>query len=70
MNFFIILVARMLHPTDVPGVTVATATPYLLRTHGSPSQVAADLLRSPGRGPQEADALFDYMVKEEHVWRT
>ena len=36
----------------------------------SPSQVAADLLRSPGRGPQEADALFDYMAKEEHVWRT
>ena len=35
----------------------------------SPCQVVADLLRSSGRGPEEAAALLDSMEKEEHVWR-
>lgn len=34
------------------------------------SQVAADLLSSPGRGPEEAEALFREMAKDEHAWRT
>jgi len=33
------------------------------------SQVAADLLTSPGRGPQEGEALIDKMKKTEHEWR-
>lgn len=33
------------------------------------SQVAADLLNSPGRGPEEAEALFRHMAKDEHAWR-
>ena len=35
----------------------------------APSQVAADLMTSPGRGPQEADALIEKMKGSEHAWR-
>ncbi len=35
----------------------------------APSQAAADLLTGPGRGPDEAEALLDWMRKNEHVWR-
>ncbi len=34
------------------------------------SQVAADLLTSPGRGPAEAEALMDWMAQNEDAWRT
>jgi hypothetical protein len=33
------------------------------------SQVAADLLTSPGRGPSEAEALLAWMKENERVWR-
>jgi hypothetical protein len=36
----------------------------------APSQVAVDLLSSPGRGPAEADALMTWMAENESVWRT
>lgn len=32
-------------------------------------QVVADLLTSPGRGPSEAEALIEWMRKNERVWR-
>ena len=35
----------------------------------SPAQVAADLMTSPGRGPQEAEALLEKMKGTEHAWR-
>ena len=35
----------------------------------SPSQIAADLLTSPGRGPAEADAFLAWMAEHERVWR-
>jgi hypothetical protein len=35
----------------------------------APSQVAADLLSSPGRGPAEAEALIEWMKMHEEVWR-
>lgn len=35
----------------------------------NPSQAAADLLTSPGRGPAEADALLAWMKEHENVWR-
>jgi hypothetical protein len=35
----------------------------------APSQVAADLMTSPGRGPQEADALIERMKGTEDAWR-
>jgi len=41
------------------GVTVAAV-----------SQVAVDLLTSPGRGPNEGDALIEWMQANEDVWRT
>lgn len=34
------------------------------------SQVAVDLLTSPGRGPNEGDALLEWMRANENVWRT
>jgi hypothetical protein len=33
------------------------------------TQVAADLLTSPGRGPAEGEALMRWMADNEHVWR-
>ena len=33
------------------------------------SQVAADLLASPGRGPAEGDALVAWMRENEDAWR-
>jgi hypothetical protein len=35
----------------------------------APSQIAVDLLGTPGRGPNEADALMDWMQENEDVWR-
>jgi hypothetical protein len=35
----------------------------------APSQVAADLLTSPGRGPQEGQALIEKMKETEEGWR-
>ncbi len=34
------------------------------------SQAAADLLTSPGRGPEEAVALLDWMERNESAWRS
>lgn len=36
----------------------------------APSQVAADLLTSPGRGPAEAEELIAWMERNEDEWRT
>lgn len=36
----------------------------------SAAQAVVDLLSSPGRGPQEAEALIDKMKETQHVWRT
>ena len=36
----------------------------------NPSQVAADLMISPGRGPAEAVALVGWMKEHEDVWRS
>src|SRR5215211_453251 len=35
----------------------------------APSQVAVDLLTSPGRGPSEAVALLEWMEANERAWR-
>jgi hypothetical protein len=37
--------------------------------YAAPSQVAADLLTSPGRGPAEGEALLEWMKGNEEVWR-
>jgi hypothetical protein len=36
----------------------------------APSQIVADLLTSPGRGPNEAEALIEWMRQNEDAWRT
>lgn len=35
----------------------------------APTQVAADLMTGPGRAPAEADALVEWMQRNEHIWR-
>jgi hypothetical protein len=68
-----------LRPTDA-GANVALATPFdsvvYERTSkknsitiAALSQVAADLLTSPGRGPNEAEALMEWMGEHEEAWR-
>lgn len=37
--------------------------------YAAPSQIAADLLTSPGRGPAEGEALITWMQANEEVWR-
>jgi hypothetical protein len=37
--------------------------------YAAPSQVAADLLSGPGRGPAEGEALVEWMKTHEEVWR-
>jgi hypothetical protein len=39
-------------------------------TYAAPSQNAADLLTSPGRGPNEAEELMDWMARNEGAWRS
>lgn len=69
-----------LRPTET-GANVALVTPFdpvvyerTSRKKGitiaAPSQVAVDLLTSPGRGPNEAEALIDWMRENENVWHT
>lgn len=38
-------------------------------TYVAPSQAAADLLTSPGRGPAEAESLIAWLVENEDAWR-
>lgn len=38
-------------------------------TYVAPSQAAADLLTSPGRGPTEAESLMAWMAVNEDAWR-
>ena len=46
-----------------------TARPVISVVAVAPSQVVADLMTSPGRGPQEAEALIEKMKGSEHAWR-
>jgi len=66
-------------PTD-SGANVAVASPFdpvvyerMSTRNGvnivAPSQVVVDLLTSPGRGPNEAEALMEWMQENEDVWR-
>jgi hypothetical protein len=38
-------------------------------TFAAPSQAAADLLTSPGRGPSEGEQLIGWMTRNENIWR-
>jgi hypothetical protein len=38
-------------------------------TYAAASQVAADLTKSPGRGPSEGEALVRWMAEHEDAWR-
>ena len=37
--------------------------------YAAPSQVAADLLTSPGRGPAEGEELIRWMAENQEKWR-
>jgi hypothetical protein len=62
------------------GATIALAVPFdpviyerTVEKQGArvvaPSQIAVDLLGSPGRGPNEAEALIEWMRENESAWR-
>lgn len=57
----------LIKPGDAGVFTGATERDGLV--FAAVSQVAADLLTSPGRGPQEAEALIDWMSRNEEAWR-
>lgn len=68
-----------LRPTEA-GSNVALLTPFDAvvfertseragATIAAVSQIAADLLTSPGRGPNEAEALMTWMSENEDAWR-
>jgi hypothetical protein len=57
----------LIEPVD-EGVFVRVRLSDGLRC-AAPSQVAADLLTSPGRGPEEAEALIAWMTAHEEAWR-
>lgn len=70
----------VLRPTEV-GANVILAEPFDPvvyersreldgTTYVAPSQNAADLLTSPGRGPAEAEELMDWMARNEGAWRS
>jgi hypothetical protein len=74
-------VARTLdiRPADA-GANIAVATPFdsvvyerttqkQNITITAVSQIAADLLTTPGRGPNEAEALIEWMREHEDDWR-
>jgi len=47
----------------------APAPETLTVVAAAPTQVVADLMTSPGRGPQEAEALIEKMKATEDAWR-
>jgi len=53
--------------TQVQPVGAAQPPVYIIAV--ALSQVVADLMTSPGRGPQEAEALIEKMKGSEHAWR-
>jgi len=69
-----------LRPTD-SGANVLLAEPHygVVRERSiealgglrvaAPTQVAADLMSGPGRAPSEAEALIDWMARNEQSWR-
>jgi hypothetical protein len=59
---------QLISPKDRTILANATLASDGLR-YAMPSQVAVDLLTSPGRGPAEADALLDWMATREETWR-
>ncbi len=73
------LAALALHPTDAgqnvillqpsDGFVFARAKDLDGVVCAAPSQVVADLLTSPGRGPEEAQVLINWMKEREREWR-
>lgn len=51
-------------------IVFARSTDHAGVTYAAPSQVAADLLTGPGRGPAEGEELLRWMEHHEHDWRT
>lgn len=57
----------LVEPTD--DLVFEGATEHRGVRYAAPSQVAADLLTSPGRGPAEGEALLKWMRENEEAWR-
>ena len=50
-------------------VPIASASETPIVVVAAQTQVVADLMTSPGRGPREAEALIEKMKGTEHAWR-
>lgn len=72
--------ATALRPVDA-GANVALVEPFdpvlyertsrqKAITVVAPSQIVVDLMTSPGRGPNEAEVLIEWMGEHEDAWRT
>jgi hypothetical protein len=61
-----VILAEPESPVAFKGVTVSAETGLRLAAH---SQVAVDLLTSPGRNPSEGTELLDWMERNESAWR-
>jgi hypothetical protein len=59
-----VLIARA--PAELPWVRKEISDRI---TYVAPSQAVVDLLHAPGRGPEEAEALMDWMGRNIHAWR-
>jgi hypothetical protein len=57
----------LVEPTD--DLVFEGATEYRGVRYAALSQVAADLLTNPGRGPAEGEALLEWMRENEEAWR-
>jgi hypothetical protein len=62
--------ANMALVTPVDSVVYERTSQKKGITVAAVSQIAVDLLGSPGRGPNEAEALIGWMSDNEHAWRT
>jgi len=54
--------------SDVPFIRTRTNTAAV--QIAAPSQVVVDLMTGPGRSPQEAEELLEWMVTNEPSWRS
>jgi len=52
---------RSANPAVAPADSIVTV---------SAAQAVVDLMSSPGRGPQEAEALIEKMKQDTDAWRT
>jgi hypothetical protein len=62
--------ANLEHPVQIDDFMFLRSRQENGLSFAAPSQVVVDLLAGPGRNPQEAVALLDWMRDHEDAWRS